>query len=87
MAKFTIWPSDVRVCLRNIDGDAHIEVWDRAEIWVRATKIASSQELFVALEIKINANPSSVLIDTRYPKQGLLFGVKGHTQVDYTQTI
>ena len=55
------------VSLENINGDVVIEVWDRAEVRVEATKTASSPDLLDALKIEVDASSRAVRIDTRYP--------------------
>ena len=83
------------VSLENVNGDVTIEVWDRNEVRVQAVKSASSQELLDGLEVDIDANPSSVRIDTEYPSSRDSWG-EGHRQgkheerhmkVEYTLTV
>lgn len=84
------------VSLDNVNGDVTIEAWENAEVWVRAVKSASSQELLDDLKVKIDASSSAIRIDTEYPsnrssdrrdhdhekgKHG------GHSKVEYTLTI
>ena len=80
------------VSLENINGDVTIEVWGRDEVRVYAVKSASSQELLDGLEVQIDASPSAVRIDTRYPSSRNE-GRDGetrerrHMKVEYTLTV
>lgn len=81
-----------QVSLENVNGDVHIEVWDQAEVRVKAEKFASSQELLDELEIEINASRNSVRIDTHYPHHRSFFGRfssgrREHCKVEYTLTV
>jgi len=78
-----------RVALENINGDVTVEVWDRPEVRVFATKRASSSERLAALKIDVEATGDEVDIDTRYPSsRDLPEGDRhGHTEVVYTLTV
>jgi DUF4097 and DUF4098 domain-containing protein YvlB len=81
-----------RISLKNVNGDVHIEVWDKAEVRVQAEKFASSQELLDELEIEVNASQDSVRIETYYPDRRFFFGWfssgRGeYHRVEYTLTV
>jgi DUF4097 and DUF4098 domain-containing protein YvlB len=81
-----------QVSLENVNGDVRVEVWDQAEVRVRAEKFASSQELLDELEIKIIASQDSVRVDTHSPDHRFFFGWlssgrNGHYRVEYTLTV
>ncbi len=82
--------ADGRVSVENINGDLHIEVWDRSEVHVVAVKEAESSEALQALEINVDASTNSISIETKYPSSdgwGFWKRSHGHMQVDYTLTI
>jgi DUF4097 and DUF4098 domain-containing protein YvlB len=79
-----------RVSVENINGDLHIEVWDRSEVHVVAVKEAESSDALQALDIKVDASANSLSIETKYPSSdgwGFWKHSHGHMQVDYTLTI
>ena len=55
------------VSLENINGDVTIEVWDSPEVRIQAVKSASSRDLLDRLKIDVDADDTSVRIDTIYP--------------------
>ncbi|MEJ2582605.1 MAG: hypothetical protein P8127_13365, partial [Acidobacteriota bacterium] len=76
------------VALENVNGDVSIEVWDSAEVRIFAVKKASSQELLDGLEIKVDADGSSVRIDTEYPSmRDYDHETDTFMRVEYTLTI
>ena len=78
-----------RVGLENINGDVTIEVWDRAEVRVHATKSASSLERLHALEIEVQSSSRGVYVETHYPNTRDLSWSDRHgsSQVEYTLTV
>ncbi len=78
-----------RIALENINGDVTIEVWDRSEVRVFATKSASSPERLAALRIEVDATGDAVEVNTRYPSSRDLPEIDrhGHSEVVYTLTV
>lgn len=72
--------STAAVSLENVNGDVSVEAWDRDEVWVRATKRASSPELLAKLEIDVTASNDSVQIETDYQNTN----EHGDRSVEYT---
>jgi DUF4097 and DUF4098 domain-containing protein YvlB len=58
---------DGRVRLTNINGDVRVTAWDRNEVRVDAVKRASTQERLHQAQIKVDASPGEVNIETEYP--------------------
>src|SRR3712207_1721642 len=56
-----------RVSLSNINGGVRIRGWDRDEVRVDAVKRAATQELLREAQIRVDAAPGSVRIQTDYP--------------------
>ncbi len=83
--------TDGRVALENINGAAHISVWDRNEVKVDAVKYAGSKERLDEAQIRVDANPSSVSIRTEYPDHNLTFSDDDErhnpASVEYTLTV
>jgi DUF4097 and DUF4098 domain-containing protein YvlB len=84
------------VALENINGDVIIEVWDASEVRVQAVKSASSQDLLDRLKIDVDADGSSLRIDTIYPSNRRSAEdrhdyaeseKRRHMKVEYTLTI
>lgn len=55
-----------RLSLSNVNGSITVEAWDRNEVHLEATKVADSAERFAEVEIKVNARPDSITIETEY---------------------
>ena len=55
-----------RVSVSNVNGSIEVIAWDRNEVRLEATKIASSRDLLDDVEIKVNARPDHVSVDTEY---------------------
>jgi DUF4097 and DUF4098 domain-containing protein YvlB len=55
-----------RVSLENINGNVRVTSWSRNEVSVDAIKRASSQDRLEAIEIKLDSDPDSLRIKTRY---------------------
>ena len=83
--------SDGRVALENINGAAHISVWDRNEVKVDAVKYAGSKERLDDAQIRVDANSNYVSIRTEYRDHNLTFNNddEGHNpaSVEYTLTV
>jgi DUF4097 and DUF4098 domain-containing protein YvlB len=55
--------------LQNVNGTVEVQGWDRDEIEVRAVKTAKDSEADLdRVTIEVNAQPSSVSVNTRYPQ-------------------
>jgi hypothetical protein len=78
-----------RIALRNINGDAHIAVWDQNEVKVDAVKRADDSEHLKDADIRVEARADSISIETHYREQGE--GWHGDhyrsTEVEYTLTV
>jgi len=57
-----------RVSLSNINGGVRVAAWDRNEVRVDAVKRARKPERLREAEIKVEAGPASVRIETNYPE-------------------
>lgn len=55
-----------KVSVSNVNGSIVIEAWDRNEVKLEAVKIADSKERLSQVEIKIDARPDSLRIETEY---------------------
>ena len=58
--------ADGLVSLKNINGAVRIAAWERNEVKVDAIKRASTPERLAEAEIKINAAPDAIRIETKY---------------------
>jgi hypothetical protein len=56
-----------RVSVRNVVGPVRITAWDRDEVRVDAVKRAPSQEILAEAQIKVDARPDIIEIETKYP--------------------
>ena len=59
--------ADGRVSLSNINGDVEITGWNKNEVQIDAVKTARDQQRLDEARIEVNANSSSVKIETHYP--------------------
>ncbi len=57
-----------RVSLSNINGSIVVEAWDRNEVRLEATKIADSAETMAMFDIKIDATPERLSVETEYKR-------------------
>jgi DUF4097 and DUF4098 domain-containing protein YvlB len=55
-----------RVSVSNVNGSIEVIAWDRNEVLVEATKIASTRDVLTDAEIKIDARPDYLSIETEY---------------------
>lgn len=55
-----------RVSVSNVNGPIEVIAWDRNEVKLEATKIVSSRELLSEVEIKVDARPDYINVDTDY---------------------
>jgi DUF4097 and DUF4098 domain-containing protein YvlB len=58
-----------RIELENINGAVHISVWDQNQVKVDAVKRARDERRLKNEEIRIDAHPDSISIETRYHDQ------------------
>lgn len=83
--------SDGRVALENINGAAHISVWDRNEVKVDAVKYAGSKERLDDAQVRVDASSNSVSIRTEYRDHNLTFNDDDErhnpASVEYTLTV
>ncbi len=56
-----------RVSLENINGAVKITGWDRNEVKLDAVKTADEKEKLARIEIRVDAQPNSIHIKTKYP--------------------
>jgi DUF4097 and DUF4098 domain-containing protein YvlB len=77
--------------LENINGAAHITVWDRDEVKVDAVKYAGSKERLNEAHIRVEASRDSISIRTEYPDHNLTFNDDDErhnpASVEYTLTV
>jgi DUF4097 and DUF4098 domain-containing protein YvlB len=59
--------ADGRVSLSNINGNVRVSAWDRSEVRVDAVKRAYAPERLQEVRIEVDASPSSLRIETKYP--------------------
>ena len=74
-----------KISLENVNGNVHIQTWDRDEVKVDAVKRAKKQEHLDEVKIEIDAKPDRIRIKTKYPdskKQK-----NNSVTVDYTLTV
>lgn len=55
-----------QVSLSNINGSIIVEAWDRNEVKLEYTKTADTKERLADVEVKIDAKPEAIKIDTDY---------------------
>ncbi|MEQ1922495.1 MAG: DUF4097 family beta strand repeat-containing protein [Pyrinomonadaceae bacterium] len=58
--------SNGRVSLSNVNGSVVVEAWDRNEVKVEYTKIASSKERLADVEVRIDSRADHLSIETDY---------------------
>ena len=59
-------PANGRVELENINGAVHISGWDQNQVKIDAIKRARDEERLKNVEIRVNARPESISIETHY---------------------
>jgi len=77
-----------RVELQNINGAVHISTWDQNQVKVDAIKRASDQQELKEEEIRVDARPDSISIETKYHQHdnGWRSNHRG-AEVEYTLTV
>ncbi len=81
---------DGRVRVSNVNGSIVIEAWDRSEVRLEATKIASSKELLSRLEVDVDARPEAFSITTRYGdtrNRGVVMSRSERLEVQYKLSV
>ncbi|MBK6749941.1 MAG: DUF4097 family beta strand repeat protein [Pyrinomonadaceae bacterium] len=78
-----------RVSVSNVNGSITIEAWDRNEVQLVAVKVADSKERLAEVEIKVDAKPESISIETEYGDwkrrtNGERWGERGKLEVNYS---
>ena len=80
-----------RVNIANINGDVHINAWDRNEVKVDAVKRAYRPERFSEATIDVTNTADSVVIKTKYTERNLTFDShspeNNPASVEYTLTV
>ena len=82
-----------RVSLQNINGAVKVVSWDRNEVKVDAVKRAYTPERLREAQIKVDASPSRVRIETEYPEHTMRWsGRDGErhenpASIEYTLTV
>ena len=59
-----------RISLSNVNGSIVINAWDRAEVKLVAVKTADSKERLGDVEIKVDAKPDYLSVETEYGHNG-----------------
>lgn len=77
-----------RVSISNVNGSITIEAWDRNEVQLVAVKTADSKERLADVEIKVDAKPEFITIETDYGDwkrrtNGERWGERGRLEVNY----
>ncbi|MFM9903351.1 MAG: DUF4097 family beta strand repeat-containing protein [Pyrinomonadaceae bacterium] len=76
-----------RVKLSNVNGSIVIEAWDRNEVKLEYTKVASSKERLADAEIRIDSRPDYLSIETDYDWKGMnnsgQYRNQGKLRIDY----
>ena len=75
-----------RISLSNVNGSIVINAWDRAEVKLVAVKTADSKERLGDVEIKVDAKPDYLSVETEYGHNGSWHN-NGRLQVDYELTV
>lgn len=79
-----------RVALENIDGPVHIATWDQNQVKVDAVKRAYDEERLKNAEIRVDARPDSISIETHYLRSDNDWEGDHHhnpASVEYTLTV
>lgn len=61
--------SDGTIELQNVNGAIEITAWDKNEVEIEATKSVSKEEKLKILQVKIDAQPTKLVINTEYPRE------------------
>jgi len=58
--------ADGRVCVSNVNGSINVIAWDRNEVKLIATKVADTKENLANVDIKIDARPDYISVESDY---------------------
>lgn len=89
---YTLTPEG-RISLSNLNGSVTIKAWDRDEVRIEAVKRAFTQERLQEAEIRIDASPNLIRIETKYPNRSQTFTADVERRrnnpalVDYSLTV
>lgn len=77
-----------RLSISNVNGSITIEAWDRNEVQLVAVKVADNKERLSEVEIKVDAKPEFISIETDYGDwkrrtNGERWGERGKLEVNY----
>lgn len=80
--------SNGRLSISNVNGSITIEAWDRNEVQLVAVKVADNKERLSEVEIKVDAKPEFIAIETEYGDwkrrtNGERWGERGKLEVNY----
>lgn len=81
---------DGRVCVSNVNGSITIETWDSNQVKLEAVKTADSKERLAEVEIKVDAKPDYLKIETNYgnlSRNGNNWRNGGKLEVQYRLTV
>lgn len=79
-----------RIELDNINGAVHISVWDQNQVKLDAVKRAGDDERLKNIEIRVNARPDTISVETHYHDSDNGWGRHTHNNpgwVEYTLTV
>ncbi|MFN6963803.1 MAG: DUF4097 family beta strand repeat-containing protein [Pyrinomonadaceae bacterium] len=79
---FAISPNG-RVSVANVNGSITVNAWDRSEVRIVAIKSADTKERLADVEIKIDARPDRVAIETDHGRNGQVWRQADRVVVDY----
>lgn len=78
-----------RVDLSNINGSVHITAWDQNQVKVDAIKRADDADGLKRMEIRVDAHPDTLAIETKYHQDDDGWNRHGNhmSEVEYTLTV
>jgi len=78
-----------RVDLSNINGSVHITAWDQSQVKVDAIKRADDADGLKRMEIRVDAHPDTLAIETKYHQDDDGWNRHGNhmSEVEYTLTV
>jgi hypothetical protein len=82
--------AEVRVTLENFNGSIVVHTWDRPEVKLAAVKRARDAEELAAIEVRVEARPHQLTIETvrhPLPRRWWVFSRPNTGAVDYTLTV
>ncbi|MBE7516894.1 MAG: hypothetical protein HS105_09845 [Chloracidobacterium sp.] len=57
-----------RVSVANVNGPISITAWDRSEVQIVATKVADSKEKLAEVDVRIDAKPDAIRVESDYER-------------------